>query len=826
MQDPHLVIERLISIGLENRRSGDYEVSHLRLREAVALLDGGRVCTKTHCRVLLEAARGAYYLTYFDEGRRYLDHHDRLLEGHTPDGTNMPVVESKLVRANILRRLGEFSEALAVLASCPDDRELGDLQHLVAEKHLIEGACRFYLNDIGRAEERLEIALGLATHCNDPRLRARVLTMLGFLARSRGQCRQAEEYFTRAKDICRSASDYYGEAAAALNMGIVQYRSGRFADARESVLRAKSVFGKIGWHLGVCRCLLALGNIAKYERDFSTALRLYGKARRLAERLKFKREVALALEFVGEINYERGDYREAGRNYTKSLKIVSAIAPDGDVVVELKRRMGELHAAIGEPGIALKHLREGLTLAVRLKERFEEGLIERAMGMLLFSTGERDDGKVHFRRAVELLSGAGGDYELARTHLHFAEALLGELEPPAGKQSCMEHEHGSGEEDVWNSLIEAGQLFGEIGVSYWRKRVDNLLASVAARKQVSSCMGSYVHESTKIVEIEYSPDFLIHRGLVAVSRSMKELWQQMSFAARYARPVLITGETGTGKELVARAIHEIGGRAGRPFVAVNCAAVPDHLFESEFFGHRKGCFTGALTDRRGFFEAANGGTLFLDEVGELSTLQQVKLLRVLQEGRVRRVGENIEYPIDVRIISATNRNLEERLEGTGLRKDFYYRINAEHIHIPPLRERSEDIVPLVSYLLRNEGKHSAVRIESAALKCLLGYSWPGNVRELITVIDRVRCIGNGNVVTVDMFPRRIRNRGESKGPGTPPYDGNAGPEVKKSTLKKALALCRGNKSAAAKWLGISRGTLYKELRNNGLAHYIRQCQIP
>jgi DNA-binding NtrC family response regulator len=227
-------------------------------------------------------------------------------------------------------------------------------------------------------------------------------------------------------------------------------------------------------------------------------------------------------------------------------------------------------------------------------------------------------------------------------------------------------------------------------------------------------------------------------------------------------------------------------------------------------------------DRAGFFEEANGGTLFLDEVGELTTLQQVKLLRVLQEGRIRRVGENAERAVNVRIVSATNQDLEEKLGTAALREDFYYRINAEHIHVPALRDRCEDIVPLIGFCFSANGGNGsgAVRIEHSALKCLQRYAWPGNVRELFAVLDRAKHISNGEVITIEMLPERIRDGraashvSSARLSSIRPRD--AEPSDAKERLMKALDFCGGNKSAAARWLGISRGTLYKELRRTGL----------
>jgi transcriptional regulator with PAS, ATPase and Fis domain len=320
------------------------------------------------------------------------------------------------------------------------------------------------------------------------------------------------------------------------------------------------------------------------------------------------------------------------------------------------------------------------------------------------------------------------------------------------------------------------------------------------------------------VRLRFSPELALHEGFIAVSQPMLTLWEQIKFASSCARPVLITGETGTGKELIARLIHGLGTRAGRPFVALNCAAVPDHLFESEFFGHRRGCFTGALVDRRGLFEEAHEGTLFLDEIGELTTLQQVKLLRVLQEGKVRRLGENSERPISVRIISATNQNLDEKLDKSAMREDFFYRINAEPVHVPPLRDRREDIIPLIAFFLCGNGGDAFVEIESDALKCLQRHSWPGNVRELISVLERVKHMRNGGVVTADMLPDKIKGGcGATRALAAGNAGGSSDHEAK---VRRALTLCGGNKSAAARWLGISRGTLYKDMKRMGLVGLI------
>jgi transcriptional regulator with PAS, ATPase and Fis domain len=448
------------------------------------------------------------------------------------------------------------------------------------------------------------------------------------------------------------------------------------------------------------------------------------------------------------------------------------------------------------------------------------------MGKAAFSLGEHRRGSALIRKAVVTLREAGCDFELGKTHLAYAEMLVDAAGAARDDERSAASHADEALDEAWASAVEAGHIFGCLESATWKAAAERCLDRVIARRGRRFRVDPVLQGGRDVTRISFSPEFSRHEGYVAVSDAMLDVWKQIHFAAGFDRPVLVTGETGTGKELVARMIHALSSRALRPFVALNCAAVPDHLFESEFFGHKRGCFTGALTDRIGLFEEADGGTLFLDEVGELTTLQQVKLLRALQEGRIRRVGENTERPVNVRIISATNQNLEARLGKTALREDFYYRINAEHIVVPSLRERPEDIFPLIAFCLcgNGGGGHRVVKMELAALKCLQRYSWPGNVRELFAVIDRVKHMSNGDVVTLEMLPERIKNGHAASGTSAARPAGEVTLDASQR-LRRALDLCGGNKSAAARWLGISRGTLYKELRRSGLLGLINERNI-
>ena len=252
-------------------------------------------------------------------------------------------------------------------------------------------------------------------------------------------------------------------------------------------------------------------------------------------------------------------------------------------------------------------------------------------------------------------------------------------------------------------------------------------------------------------------------GFIGRSRSMQDIFLTIQKIASYTTTVLIQGETGTGKELIARAIHTNGSRKDKPLVTINCGAMPKDLLESELFGHKKGSFTGAVSDKAGLFETANGGTIFLDEIGEMPLPLQVKLLRVLQEGEVRRVGENTDRKVDVRVIAATNRDLNDDVKKGLFRGDLYYRLNVVPITIPPLRERQEDIIPLVEHFLRKYGSKmskNGVEISSEAMKFLLTSPWPGNVRELENSIERALALsGTSRLLAPEHFPHVAQEAG-------------------------------------------------------------------
>ena len=305
-------------------------------------------------------------------------------------------------------------------------------------------------------------------------------------------------------------------------------------------------------------------------------------------------------------------------------------------------------------------------------------------------------------------------------------------------------------------------------------------------------------------------------SLIGDSKPMVELFELMQRVARTDSTVLITGESGTGKELVAQSLHQRGRRAAKPFVTVNCAAVPEALLESELFGFEKGAFTGADRNHDGLFRRADGGTLFLDEIGEMPANMQAKLLRVLEESRVLPVGGKSEISVDVRVICATHRELEDEVLQKRFREDLYFRINVIPIPIPPLRQRGLDILALAQSFLKKFAQLNNTSIDgfsAAASEKLLEYHWPGNVRELRNVVERAVTLARFSQIEIDDLPAKIRQfepRNLSE-PSEQLDEILPMAEIEKQYIVKVLKACRGNKSQAAKLLGFDRTTLYRKL---------------
>ena len=326
-----------------------------------------------------------------------------------------------------------------------------------------------------------------------------------------------------------------------------------------------------------------------------------------------------------------------------------------------------------------------------------------------------------------------------------------------------------------------------------------------------------------LIETDQESDYRISDLIYGRCQAMRKVFSLMQKVAPTEATVLIHGETGTGKELAAKAIHHLSRRKDQEYICINCAAIPESLIESELFGHEKGAFTGAVSARNGLIEAADGGTLFLDEIGELPLEAQARLLRVLQEGEIRRVGSTQSRKVNVRLVAATHRNLKALSRTGQFREDLFYRLNVVQLKLPPLRERGNDIVGLTKTLLEKVSEklgRKDIVLNEDALKAIRGYHWPGNVRELRTAIEHAVVLCRGDVILLRDLPPSVR--GESGGASHPDAKDVLGKknltveDAEKALIIRALKDCKGNRTQAAEKIGMSRRTLHRKLHTYNL----------
>ena len=432
-------------------------------------------------------------------------------------------------------------------------------------------------------------------------------------------------------------------------------------------------------------------------------------------------------------------------------------------------------------------------------------------GMMLVASYESEQHLLHFGRADApmcwTICGLISGY-LSRTQ---GKEIFVLEDRCVGKGDAGCHLHGRTREEWGDARAEELRFYDQ------RRLTDCLDVSVHRVTETLKAAERKLKEQQRVlVSVELPGDEPL-QGIVAKSAAMRQLVDLARRVAKVDSTVLITGESGSGKERIARLVHEESTRAAGPFIAVNCGAITETILESELFGHVRGAFTGATHDRPGLFESAHGGTLFLDEVGDVTLAMQVKLLRAIQEREVRRVGENKNRKVDVRIVAATNRNLILGMANGTFREDLYYRLKVVELQVPALRERQEDILPLARLLLAGSAlwmKRKITGLTPAATDQLLRYAWPGNVRELENAMERGVALTSGTRVEFEDLPEEVRNAT----PIPAISDGTVRPleSIEKDYILSALAVNAGNQTRTAEQLQIGSATLYRKLKSYGL----------
>ncbi len=719
----------------------------------------------------------------------------------TPDS---PEFKELIGRIKALLQAGDYDISIEIaeerLAGSNAAIESAWLRYYKGVSHFLKGN---YID----AGKQFEAQISNRTGSDDEYLKGLSHHMLGYIAFQRSFFDIARLYFGNALKIFVSIDDQKEIANTNKMLGIVAYRTGRYTDADRLLEKSLSYYVKNTYYKGTILTRMALARNHQFLGNLDRTIELLNSALMEATKHGFRREIALCHEFLGEVEYTQDNPEKSLEHLKDALRIADSIAPCGDLAVEILRRMGDSHISFGNLDAARQHLTRAHKLCDRLNDRYELGTVLRAFGNLSAKTGERSLSRSYFEEAITTLRMINEPYELARTYETYA-GRCGEWLASAG----LEEETRLDLERTGTAYYrEAAHLYIELGLKGRARECRRLHEKLSSRIESARTPG-------EMTEIRFDNSWLVHGSIVTRSKQMLAVVERIEKMAPGMLPIHITGETGTGKELAATLIHRLSGRCDGPFVAVNCAAIADTVFESEFYGHRRGAFTGAALDKAGFFEAASGGTLFLDEISELTTRQQAKLLRVIESGKLYRVGETRERTVDVRLVSVSNIAPEDLLEAGSLRKDFYFRVCPEIITLPPLREKKEDLLPLLSYFISPDGH--PVSIEKTALDLLDDYHWPGNIRELLNLARGVALIcGLERTIRPEDLPMNIRSvaltelgRIDKK---TSAF--NYSEDEIKRLILHSIEESAGNRSVAARRLGISRSTLYRKLAEFGIS---------
>ncbi len=676
----------------------------------------------------------------------------------------------------------------------------------------LRGLCDFRLGRPRAARGALRDAAALFRHGGDPGGAAEALNALGVVEKTAVSLSAAAARFEEALRLHAAHGQPGRRAAALLNLGLVRLKEGDVAAALDALREAHRLAVARDAVQTATRAALALARARLQAGDAAGAADGARAALATARARGWAREEGLALETLGDAALVAGRPDEAERAWDEALAVARAIAPGGDLEAEVRRRQAELRLARGDTVGAVAALRHAVRVASACGERFEEGVALRALAMAHLVLGQWSAADRTVRAALQTLRDLGAALEVARCLLaaatirHAWHAALRDRAPEAPAPS------GPGDrthrDAAWCYALEAMHAFEALGRSDERARCETLME--ALRVAGDGAVPPPPPRAPLGRPRAGEPPF------VARAPAMRRVLALTEVAAASDEPVLVTGETGTGKEVVARLVHARGRRARGPFVPVNCAAIPESLFEREFFGHARGAYTGADRDKPGLCEAADGGTLFLDEIGDLPPPMQAKLLRLLQEGTFRRLGETHERRADLRVVAATNADLAALIAQRRFRQDLYYRLQTLELPLPPLRERREDLDDLLALFA---GRDPRELFDAEVMRALKAYRWPGNVRELEAMTRRLALLAShGGRVTRAALPPALaaaladrRPRASSDLNLTRHLE-----EAEKRRIAEALALTGGNRTEAARALGVSRNSLYRKMERLGL----------
>lgn len=682
------------------------------------------------------------------------------------------------------------------------------------------GKVRFHLNKYSDARQHYSDSLALFRYAGNINHSCVVMCALGLVEKNAGRLSTSIEYYNKANELVDHSKYKDRSADIRLNKSIALFKHGHSTAALSEIqnnftmcylpplIIAKSAIIK-------ARILLSNHLIA----EATTAIR---DAMNLLTTETFAREEVVCLETCGDIELYSDDKARAELYYDRAIQVAAAMDNTSDLVGGVLMRKAMLCNKYYNYGAGLEFAKQSLALLSNMGLCYDMGITYRVMsesylGLLNYPVSYK-----YIMKSVSTLHAHEAMRDLASSHYTAAcvciewynyykksaanDQALADL--VVESYNMVAFDNRTLYEAAWNHALEAHSLYSMYGCVDDVARICKLFDEIKALRQVDD-----------IKQIFTTSDRSSYDGtkLVAYSKSMKALLSIIDIAANADEPVLITGETGTGKELVAKLIHEHGSRSSSSFVPVNCAAIPELLFEREFFGNVKGAYTGADANVQGLSDQANGGTLFLDEIGEMPPLLQVKLLRLLQDGSFHRLGDPTLRKTNIRVIAATNADISAMVAENKFRSDCYYRLRTLELCVPPLRERTEDIEPLATlFICKVLGEHYTYRelFDDNIRELYYKYPWPGNVRELESITRRLALYARSNkIITVDMLPKYMQVYSKSKIASGGLLQLAAYMEVaERERIMQSLISSGGSRTNAAINLGISRKSLYAKMK--------------
>jgi DNA-binding NtrC family response regulator/uncharacterized protein HemY len=726
-----------------------------------------------------------------------------------------------------LDKLGRLNEAMSsaqksfeILRNTGENKRVAQVQHIM-------GVIYAHLGDLKNAELQFMDTASTYRRIGDQKGIIETYNELARLCFVRSDFNRAIEYINDALDYCDKIKDQRMKAQLMGNLGTIYMIKDEWQQSRKNLLVSLELNTKHKDEINICRCFLSLGYVSVLLREFSKAEEYLKEAYSLIHENSFVRELAIFHEYSGELAFIRGDFGEAENHYLKAIQIGEKIAPRSAIISQAYRLLAELYTERGEFVKGLTSCEKLLLASKNIGEKMEEALAYRTLGRLYSLNGHPAEVKENFAFATRILEEIGVKFELAKTYLDMGKSdcfdfwekmkFLGRAEDLASQLDTPHHSakvkfafallffKNKEYADALDFLGKAKEIFEQGSEREDLEEVSELKKQIQAVFQAA--------ERSK----DSSPEFSI-QDIVTQNKHMLEMLENAQRVKDSDITILLEGETGTGKDLLAKVIHFTSSRKNKKFVVINCAALPETLFESELFGYKKGAFTGASYNKKGLLDEAAGGTLYLDEVAEVPFPIQVKLLRAIEEKEITRLGEVKPGKVDFRVIAATNRNLEKLVEEGKFRSDLYYRLSVIKFKLSPLRERKEDIPLLLEHFIRKyaiNGWAQASIFDSKVMKLFLNYDWPGNVRELENDIKSLLAfVRDGDKIPFELLADSLEKFNNGRSNNHPSLMSQLA-EYEKEQIKKALVKSNWVKTKAARLLNIDEALLrYKMKKHN------------